>query len=340
MQKLYHTIYVQEADIVIKKKGKALQVVYPDMSQAHVPLEMTEAIVIFSNAVVEPDACQLCAENRINIWFLNRNANVRYRISGRINGNVIVRKNQSILSESNERMPVVKAMIQAKISNSRSVIDKFSRNHPERAKKELKEIRDTLKKCELKIQNADSESEIRSIEAYASKCYFQGFSHMILRNEGTFQFTNRNRRPPKDCINALFSFTYTLLMIECIGALESAGIDPYIGFLHADRSGRASMALDVMEEFRPLLADRFVLRLVNLAMVNAEMFDHNKGGVYLNGKGKTVVLKEWWHMKQEKVYLSELNENVEKGLFPHVQAQKLVRFIKGETKEYLPIQEN
>lgn len=339
MQKLYHTLYVQESDIIIKKKGKALQIQYPDMSKAHIPLEMLESIVIFSNAVVEPDVCQLCAENRIGIWFLNRHANVRYRISGRINGNVMVRKNQCLLSESKASLPVAKAMIQAKISNSRAVIDKFSRNHPEKAKEELRKAMESLKRCEQRVLAAEDETEIRSTEAYASKCYFQAFSHMILRNEETFRFETRNRRPPKDCINALLSFTYMLLMIECMGALESAGLDPYVGFMHADRSGRASMALDLMEEFRPLIADRFVLRLVNLGMVNGEMFDHNNGGVYLNKIGKPVVLKEWWRMKQEKVYIPEIDENVEKGLFPHVQAQRLVRFVKGEVGEYRAILE-
>lgn len=335
MQKLYHTLYVQEPDIVIKKKGKALQIQRPDMTKDHIPLEMIETIIIFSNAVVEPEVCQLCAENNISIWFLNRNANVRYRIAGRINGNVIVRKNQCLMSESAECIPVAKEMIGAKIYNSKIVLDKFTRNHPEKEPEVFTKTIEILKECEKKVALANEETEIRSIEARASKCYFQAFSHMILRNEETFHFETRNRRPPKDCMNALLSFAYTLLMVECMGALESAGLDPYVGFLHADRSGRASMALDIMEEFRPLIADRFVLRLINLGLVNGEMFEESKGGVYLNGSGRTVVIKEWNSMKKESVYVSELDENVPKGLFPHVQAQKLVRFVKRETEEYL-----
>lgn len=338
MQKLNYVLYVQESDIVIKKKGNALKIQYPDMSLDHIPLDMIEAIVIFSNAMVESDVCQLCAERGISIWFLNRSANVRYRVSGRINGNVIVRKNQCLLSESEERMPVVKAMIAGKVYNSRAVVDKFRRNHPEKGEAELKKIIAILKDSEEKIRLADSESEIRSIEAYASKCYFKAIGHMVLKNTDDFHFETRNRRPPRDNMNALLSFTYTLLMVECMGALESAGLDPYVGFLHTDRSGRASMALDVMEEFRPLIADRFVLRLINLGLVNGEMFEESNGGTYLDGKGKAVVLKEWTHMKQEKVYIPELEENVAKGLFPHLQAQKLVRFVKGEMKEYTALQ--
>lgn len=335
MQKLYHTLYVQESDIVIKKKGKALVIQHPDMTKDHVPLEMIETILIFSNAVVEQDVCQLCAESKINVWFLKRNAAIRYRIAGKISGNVLVRKKQCLLSESAECIPAAKEMIGAKIYNSRMVLDKFTRNHPEKEQETFAETIGILKDCEKKILDANEEKEIRSIEAYAAKCYFHAFSCMILKNEETFHFETRNRRPPKDCMNALLSFVYTLLMVECTGALESAGIDPYVGFLHTDRSGRASMALDIMEEFRPLLADRFALRLVNLGLLNGEMFERNEEGVYLNGKGKTVTIKEWNSMKKEEVYIPELEEYVPKGLFPHVQAQRLVRFVKGEAEEYL-----
>ena len=337
MQKLYHTLYILEPKITIKKKGNALLALHEDDKTDHIPLEMIESIVIFSNATVEPEAYQLCAMNGIIVWFLTHSANVRYRVSGRINGNVIVRKKQYLLSESMDRIPAVKAMISAKISNSRFVLERFRRNHPEAQGDELKRISGILRDCEKRIDLLESAEEIRGVEAYAFKMYFEAFPYMILNSEPEFQFDNRNRRPPKDCMNALLSFVYTLLTVECVGALESAGVDPYVGFLHTDRPGKPSMALDLMEEFRPLTADRFVLRLVNLKLIDKTMFEKNKDGIYLDKKGKAVVLKEWSQMKQEKVSVAELNKMAPKGLFPHLQAQRLVRFIKGEVKEYQPM---
>lgn len=337
MKKLLHTLYIHEPDIVLKKKGRAIHAIYSDGQCDHIPLGMIENIIVFSKIKVEDEVFQLCADNDIDVWFLNGRAGLRYKVSGRIHGNVCVRKAQYLLSESSEKIAVSKNMINAKIRNSRFVLEKFKRNHPEIVSGEFCKAIQNLKECEEKIQFARNDCEIRNIEGYASRMYFQAFPDMILQKDEVFQFVNRNRRPPKDCTNALLSMVYTLLMIECASALECAGVDPYVGFLHTDRSGRASMALDIMEEFRPLIADRFVMRLINLRLVDKYMFEKKDDGIYLTSDGRSTVFREWNHMKQEKVKVENLDETIFKGLFPHIQAQRLVRFLKGETKEYEPM---
>lgn len=337
MRKLLHTLYIHEPDIILKKKGKAIQVVHPDGHCDHIPLEMIENIIVFSKIKAEDEVFQLCAGKNIDIWFLNNRAGLRYKVSGRIHGNVSVRKAQYLLSESPERIAVTRNMINAKIKNSRFVLEKFKRNHPDRISGDFEEVIQRLKESEKRIQSAGDDCEIRNIEGYASRMYFQVFPDMILQKDDEFQFKTRNRRPPKDCVNALLSMSYTLLMIECASALECAGIDPYVGFLHTDRSGRASMALDIMEEFRPLLADRFTVRLINLRLIDKSMFVKEDDGIYLISEGRSTVFREWNHMKQEKVSVDNLDETIPKGLFPHVQAQRLVRFLKGEAEEYQPM---
>lgn len=334
MKKILHTLYILDSDLVVEKKNQALRILHKDGRNDHFPLEMIENIVVFSKIQIKEEVFQMCAEKGIDIWVLDGNARVRYRITGKFHGNVTVRKEQCLLSESREKIPVIKAMITGKIKNLQFVLAKFKRSHSDCERESMDLAIRKLKECEQKLQFAETEESIRAVESQAARIYFQVFPYMILRKEPEFQFTSRNRRPPKDPVNALLSYTYTLLMMECVTALESAGVDPYVGLLHTDRSGKASMALDMMEEFRPLLADRLVLRLLNLKMIKKDMFEQNKEGIYLNNIGKRLVIQEWRQMKEEKIFVEEIEEMVPKGLFPSIQAQKLVRFLKGELSEY------
>ena len=261
------------------------------------------------------------------------------RVIGEDRGNVLLRKEQFRISESiDKRLSYAKNMITAKLINSRSIIVRAKRDYALRVNVDkLEEASAKLKSSAYEVRNADSAETLRGIEGNAANCYFHIFDDLILQQKDDFYFHGRNKRPPLDNVNALLSFTYTLLAKDVTSALEAVGLDPYIGFLHTDLPGRTSLALDIMEELRSILADRFVLSLINMNIVNADGFTKtDSGAVHMDDDTRKAVLSAWQKKKQDIRKHPFLDQKIEWGLVPYVQALLLARTIRGDLLEYPP----
>ena len=334
MLKLHHVLYITEPDIALKLDGRTVLACHADGRADRIPLHLLQGIVSFSHIPPTQALAKTCAWEGIGFVSFSENGRFQYRIVGASRGNVLLRKRQYLLSEDTAgRMELARSMIQGKIYGAAAVLHRYAKNHPELAV--LTPVEGRLKTLAGLAFAADEEPYLRGIEGIAAKEYFGVFDQMLRTSDPAFSFTGRNRRPPKDPCNALLSFTYTLLMMECVNALESAGMDPCVGFLHGDRPGKESLAMDMMEELRPMLADRFVLRLINLQMIRSDQFvPVEEDGVHLSPEGRRIVLREWSKMRQREVRLAEYDQTAPLGLLPFLQAQKLARFLRGECSAY------
>lgn len=334
MLKLHHVLYITEPDIALKLDGRTVLACHADGREDHIPLHLLQGIVSFSHIPPTQALAKTCAWEGIGFVSFSENGRFQYRIVGASRGNVLLRKHQYLLSEDTEgRVELARLMIQGKIYGAAAVLHRYAKNHPELA--DLTPVEERLKALAGLVSAVNEESHLRGIEGIAAKEYFGVFGRMLRISDPTFFFTGRNRRPPKDPCNALLSFAYTLLMMECVNALESVGLDPCVGFLHGDRPGKESLAMDMMEELRPMLADRFVLRLINLQMIRPDQFvPLEEDGVHLSPEGRRIVLREWSKMRQREVRLAEYDQTAPLGLLPFLQAQKLARFLRGECPAY------
>lgn len=258
---------------------------------------------------------------------------------GKSYGNVLLRKQQYLISSDHEKsIPYVRNMITGKIFNCRWSMERTLRDHGERVDYEkLKQISLELNEGIKKIQECTDLNTLRGIEGQLASRYFSIFDELIINQKVTFHFAGRNRRLPLDNVNALMSFAYTILGGDCANALESNGLDSYVGFMHTDRPGRTSLALDLMEELRGIMADRFVLTLINMKVIKPECFERQQdGAVWLNDIGRKQFFKSWQERKKEVFMHPYLKEKVEWGLVPHIQALLLARTIRGDLEEYPP----
>lgn len=338
MKQLMNTLYITNDNVGAKVKRQAFEFQTGDESNTvHIPFHEIEKILVFGKADFDESMYSKCAELGIGLYFLTAGGKLRYRIAGRTKGNLLVRKRQYILSEQKEGVIIASAMISGKIRNSINLIRRFVSNHPEIEDIKVQNALKKLDDINQKVILCGDIDELRGLEGSAGHIYYDIFDKLILVPDERMHFSGRNRRPPKDCCNALLSYVYTMLMVDCISAIESSGLDPYVGFMHADRSGKPSLALDMMEEMRPALADKFVLKLINLRQINAGMFEENEDGILLNKEGRNIVFKEWNKMKQEMVSIGNIEDTIPLGLIPFVQAQQLNLLMRGETTRYIPI---
>lgn len=280
-----------------------------------------------------------CADMGISLTFMTMHGRFLARVIGEDRGNVLLRKDQFRISEAaDHRLSYAKNMIAAKLINSRSIIERAKRDYGLRLDVEKLEAASAkLKSSAFEVRKADSAETLRRIEGNAANCYFHIFDDLILQQKDDFYFHGRNKRPPLDNVNALLSLVYTLLAKDVTSALESVGLDPYIGFLHTDLPGRASLALDIMEELRSILADRFVLSLINMNIVNANGFiKTDSGAVRMDDITRKAILSSWQKKKQEMIKHPFLDQKIEWGLIPYVQALLLARTIRGDLAEYPP----
>lgn len=271
--------------------------------------------------------------------FLSASGRFMARVIGETKGNVTLRKQQYILSDSEvESNKIARNFITGKIYNARWILERATRDYPLRLDVEkLKRTSGMLKNSIMMVSESENLEHLRGIEGEAASVYFAVFDDLILQQKDDFSFQIRNRRPPLDNVNALLSFVYTLLASTCASALEAVGLDPYVGFLHRDRPGRASLALDLMEELRAVLADRFVLTLINKKVVLGVGFTKKENGaVTMDDDTKREVLKAWQTRKQETIKHPFLDEKVEWGMVPYVQALLLARYLRGDLDEYPP----
>ena len=339
MRKLLNTLYITQEDfylsrerdnIVIKQDGKAVN---------RFPYRIIENIICFSYLGASPSVVQLCNENNISLSYLTPNGKFCGRFVGRTNGNVLLRREQYRIADDDVRsIEYAKRSLLAKISNSRKYILRFKRDHSEKINDDLfssvdKELLNTI---EL-IKQAEDKDSLRGIEGNAANTYFRVFNDFVLVNKNVFQFKGRTKRPPLDCVNAMLSFGYSLLTNECQSALETVGLDSYVGFFHTDRPGRASMALDLVEEFRSYIVDRFVFSLINKRQISEKHFEvKENGSVFLNDKGRSQFIKEWQARKQTEVVHPFINEKVKLMLLPYVQAQLMAKAIREDLPSYPP----
>ncbi len=339
MRKLLNTLYVTSEDAYLSLDGENI-VVTIDFDEKHrIPLHTLESIISFSYKGASPALMGKCATDNIQLSFYSPYGKYLASASGSTNGNVLLRREQYRVADDEERsLSLAKAFIYGKLYNSRYLLLKFARDYELRIDAErLRAVASNLKEYMTEVRNANAKEQIRGIEGIAATNYFGAFDDLILQNKSDFKFYFRNRRPPVDNVNALLSLAYTLLANDCAAALSGVGLDPYVGFLHVDRPGRRSLALDVMEELRSVYADRFVLTLINNRIVNGKDFDEQESGaVLLTEDGRKRFLMEWQKKKKETLKHPFMDEKVSWGLVPHIQAMLLARCLRGDLDNYPP----
>ncbi len=339
MKKLLNTLYVTSPDAYLSLDGENVVILKGDGGKVRIPLHNLEGIVAFGYTGASPALMGACAQRNISLVFLTQNGRFLARVVGETKGNVVLRRQQYRMADQETmRLAISKNCLTGKIYNSRSVINRALRDHPQRVDTEkFQMVSDQLNNSLSLIRNAIGVDELRGYEGEAAARYFSVFDGLILQQKDGFSFSGRTKRPPLDNVNAMLSFVYTLLTRETAAALETVGLDSYVGFLHTDRPGRVSLALDMIEELRPIFADRFVLSLINKKVVDAGDFEKQENGaVYMSDEARKKILSLWQERKQEKIKHPYLGETVEWGLVPFVQAMLLARFIRGDLDGYPP----
>lgn len=334
MKKLLNTVYVTTEGAALKKDGENLVAEVEGAEKARVPLHMLASVVAFGPILITPALIGSCAERGITIVLLDRAGRFQARIEGPVQGNVLLRRSQYRLADAGE--DIVRSFVLGKIANQRAVLQRAQRDYG--ADDPIKDASARMALILRRVQLSDTTADaLRGSEGEAAALYFSVFDRLIRGPDAEFRWTGRSRRPPLDPANALLSFLYTLLTHDCRSACEAVGLDPAVGFLHRDRPGRPSLALDLMEELRAPLADRLALSLINRRQLRAGDFRHMEGGaVLLTDEGRKTVLTAWQERKKEERHHAFLDEKAPFGLVPHLQAQLLARHLRGDLDAYPP----
>lgn len=339
MRKLLNTLYVTSTDIYLALEGETVAVYQDKDKKGQFPLHTLESIVTFSYKGVSPALMGACVRRDINLCFMSPNGRFLARACGESRGNVLLRKEQYRRSDDeNASCEIARSCILGKVYNSRWCLERTIRDHAMRVNVEaLHDISAKLKNSFGAIRAADNMDTLRGLEGEAAQKYFSVLDELIINQKESFYFKERSRRPPKDAFNAVLSFAYTLLANDCAAALESVGLDSYVGFLHRDRPGRRSLALDLMEELRPVMGDRFVVTLVNNRIIRKEHFVFQESGaVLLSDEGRKIFLQQYQNKKKEQLTHPYLNEKMCWGLIPYIQAMLLARFLRKDLDGYPP----
>ena len=339
MKKLLNTLYITLADSYLSLDGENVVIIDGDREIGRVPLHNLEGIVSFGYRGTSPALMGACAEKNISLCYLTPQGRFLARVTGRIKGNVLLRERQYKSSmDEQESLEIAKNCIFGKVYNCRWVLERAIRDHGMQIDKEkVKNASLKLKQALTLIREARSKEQLRGYEGEAASTYFGVFGELILQQKKDFDFSGRNRRPPMDNTNALLSFSYTLMTNTMTSALETVGLDPYVGYLHTERPGRVSLALDMIEELRPVIADRFVLSLINKRMIQGKAFKKKENGaVIMSDDARKLVLAEWQNKKKETLMHPFLQEKVEWGMIPFAQAMLLARYLRGDLDGYPP----
>ncbi|MGM0218577.1 type I-C CRISPR-associated endonuclease Cas1c [Enterococcus sp. AZ126] len=339
MRKLLNTLFVTTPETYLALDGENIVILKAETKLGRVPLHNLEAIVTTGYLGASPALMRKCAEKNIGLTFLTTTGKFGSRVTGGTTGNVTLRKKQYRISDNEEAsLAIAKHFIIGKLYNQRWMLERVTRDNPMRIDVErFKQISGELKKYIGDIRHVGDLESLRGIEGQAANRYFLLFDQMILQQKVDFGFYGRNRRPPLDNVNAMLSLAYTLLAQECAAALETVGLDPYVGFMHQDRPGRASLSLDLMEELRGIYADRFVLTLINKKMITGKDFlKKESGAVILTDEGRRRFFQHWQEKKQESIQHPFLGEKINWGLVPYVQALLLSRFLRDDLDGYPP----
>ena len=339
MKQLLNTLFVTSEDIYLSLEGENVLANRDREVIARYPLHTLQTIVSFSYSGASPALMGACAEKGIGLAFCTPRGRFLARVCGESNGNVLLRREQYRIADDPHRScAVARDMIFGKLSNSGASIQRTLRDHAPRVQNcGLEDAASQIRQLLSQVLAAADLEALRGLEGVGASAYFGVLDHMLLNRKEDFYFRGRNRRPPLDRVNAMLSFAYSLLAHDCASALESVGLDAYVGFLHRDRPGRESLALDLMEELRPCMADRFVLTLVNNRMIRPEDFQtQDSGAVLLTDDGRKKFLKAWQERKRDTLTHPYLNEKMSWGLIPYVQALLLARYLRGDLDAYPP----
>ncbi|WP_019912984.1 type I-C CRISPR-associated endonuclease Cas1c [Paenibacillus sp. HW567] len=339
MKKLLNTLYITQPSVYLSLDGDNIVLLKEEEKLGRFPLHNLESIVAFGYTGASPALMGYCADSNISLLFLTMNGRFLARVTGQSRGNVVLRKKQYILSEDEIRSAkIARNFIIGKIYNHKWMLERMTRDYPLRVNVEdFKETSKQLSSLILEVRTCEQLDRLRGLEGQAAISYNRMFDQMILQQKEDFYFHSRSRRPPLDNVNAMLSFAYTLLAHDTASALEAVGLDAYVGFLHRDRPGRVSLALDVMEELRGVFADKFVLSLINKKLVNkADFLKKENGAVIMTDEARKKFLAAWQSKKQETITHPYLGEKIQWGLVPHAQALLLARHLRNDLDEYPP----
>lgn len=338
MRKLLNTLFVLNPDSYLSKENEDICLTINDEKPIKIPIHNIENIVCFAHKGATTKLMAMCAERKIGMSFHNSSGKFLFKIQGKTSGNILLRKKQYKINENLiESCLISRNFILGKLINYKSVLNRFKRDYSEKYNKHIENAINLISDSIHKIKTCTDLDELRGIEGYGSKIYFSVFDYLILQNKADFKFDGRNKRPPTDRINSMLSFIYTLLNNDMTSALESVGLDPQAGFLHRDRPGRNSLALDLIEELRPYMGDRFVLSLINKKLIDKSSFIIKENqSVLITEDGKKTILSYWQKRKKETITHPFLKEKIEIGLLPYVQALLLSRNLRGDLDAYPP----
>ena len=339
MRRLLNTLFVLTEDSYLSLEGENVIVNQDKNQMARFPLHTLEGIFCFNYPGASPALMGACAQRGINLCFFTPRGRFLARTTGEARGNVLLRQQQYRISDDPvQSCRYARNFILGKVYNGRWILERATRDHPQRVPvKELKNISAQMASALPLIEKCEDLGQLLGLEGEAAQCYFKGFGELILQQKADFTFTIRSRRPPLDNINALLSFAYTLLSHDCAAALEGVGLDPYVGFLHRPRPGRISLALDLMEELRTVIADRFVISCINQKIITAKHLQtQENGAVFLTEDGRRIFLSAWQKRKQEIITHPYLGEKIPWGLVPQVQALLISRALREDITEYPP----
>jgi len=340
VKQLLNTLYVSTEGAWLRLEGETLVVMIEKEKRLQVPLHHLGGIVCIGRINLSTALMARCMDDGRSIVWLNENGRFQARVEGPVNGNILLRQAQyRTADDAVTSLELAQAFIAGKLRNSRQVLLRSARDSKdEKEKTALKKAADSIAINLRNLQHADSLDSVRGLEGDAARIYFEQINRMIkpaMRED--FRFDQRNRRPPRDPLNALFSFLYALLLNDCRSALEGVGLDPQLGFLHAVRPGRQALALDLLEEYRAVFGDRLAITLINRGQIAGKDFDFNPGGsVLLNDSGRKKLLVAYQERKKELITHPVLEQKVEIGLIPILQARFLARYLRGDIEAYIP----
>ncbi|PHA57747.1 subtype I-C CRISPR-associated endonuclease Cas1 [Bacillus wiedmannii] len=339
MKKLLNTLFITQPDVYLSLDGDNIVLLKEKEKIGRLPLHNLESIVSFGYTGTSPALMGYCAEKNISLVFLTMYGQFLARVIGKSKGNVILRKKQYCISEDEViSAKIARNFIVGKIYNNKWIIERMTRDYPLRIDvDQFKAISQHLSSIILEVRECEDLERLRGLEGQAATSYNKLFNQMILQQKEDFYFNRRSRRPPLDNVNAMLSFAYTLLANDMTSALEGVGLDAYVGFLHRDRPGRVSLALDVIEELRGVYADKFVLSLINKRVINkGDFFQKENGAVIMTDEARKKFITAWQNKKQEKITHPYLGEKISWGLVPHAQALLLARYLRNDLDEYPP----
>lgn len=334
MRILLNTLYVTTPEAYLSKDGLNVVISVKGTEVFRIPIHNIEQIVTFGYMGASPGLMKLCADSGVTLTFLSPQGRYIGRFQGPTKGNVLLRKAQYQCAENDVyALHLSQLFIAGKVQNYRNILRRFIRDNGHND--HIAQAADKLLLCKQRILKSTTIDSIRGIEGEAASYYFGVFAHLMINQQGQFTFNGRNRRPPKDAVNAMLSFVYTLICNDMASALETVGLDPYVGFMHTLRPGRASLALDMIEELRAYLGDRLVLSLINRKQITPKDFlQQGDEGIIMTDTGRKTILSAWQNRKRDQLVHPYLNERVSLGLLPYIQSMLLARYIRKSIDDY------